>query len=265
MCLMDSQTLNSMHLTSTQQSAFQQFERFINSNDRIFILKGSAGTGKTTLLKELVESLCEKGWKCVLMAPTGRAAFILGEKTGQPAATIHRTIYQIEEGLKDDGTGQMVFGLRHNDDSLTRTIYFVDEASMVSDMYSENDMFKFGSGYLLRDILDYCGSRKVVFVGDYAQLPPVGQKFSPAMSAEYLQETYHASCREAMLKEVVRQVEDSFVYKNATFVRDAIESSRYNEFAIKDGDDVKKSEALIEDYKNITGRYSNCLYQQASS
>ena len=241
-----------MHLTSTQQSAFQQFERFINSNDRIFILKGSAGTGKTTLLKELVESLCEKGWKCVLMAPTGRAAFILGEKTGQPAATIHRTIYQIEEGLKDDGTGQMVFGLRHNDDSLTRTIYFVDEASMVSDMYSENDMFKFGSGYLLRDILDYCGSRKVVFVGDYAQLPPVGQKFSPAMSAEYLQETYHASCREAMLKEVVRQVEDSFVYKNATFVRDAIESSRYNEFAIKDGDDVKKSEALIEDYKNIT-------------
>jgi hypothetical protein len=241
-----------MTLTPSQHSAFYQFEEFINSNDRIFILKGSAGTGKTTLLKAFVDSLNDKGWKCVLMAPTGRASFILGEKTGHSAATIHRTIYRIEEGLKDDGSGQLVFGLGHNEDSLNNTIYFVDEASMVSDLFSESDMFKFGSGYLLRDVMDYCGSRKVVFVGDYAQLPPVGQAFSPAMSAEYLHETYHASCREAMLKEVVRQVEDSFVYKNATFVRDAIESSRYNEFAIKDGEDVKKSEALIEDYKNIT-------------
>ena len=239
-----------MSLTSSQQSAFTKFEEFINSDDLIFILKGSAGTGKTTLLKALVESLCVKGWKCVLMA-TGRASYILGEKTGHSAATIHRTIYQIEEGLKEDGSGQLVFDLRPNDDSQNNTIYFVDEASMVSDQYSENDMFKFGSGYLLRDVLDYCGSRKIVFVGDYAQLPPVGQTFSPAMSAEYLQETYHASCREAMLKEVVRQVEDSFVYKNATFVRDAIESNRYNEFAIKDGEDVKKSESLIEDYKSV--------------
>lgn len=240
-----------MTLTSSQQSAFQQFEEFINSDDRIFILKGSAGTGKTTLLKALVESLSGKGWKCVLMAPTGRASYILGEKTGHSAATIHRTIYQIEEGLKDDGSGQLVFGLRQNEDSLSNTIYFVDEASMVSDQYNESDMFKFGSGYLLRDVLNYCGSRKIVFVGDYAQLPPVGQAFSPAMSVEYLQETYHASCREDMLKEVVRQVEDSFVYKNATFIRDAIEANRYNEFSIKDGEDVKKSEALIEDYKNV--------------
>ena len=243
-----------MNFTTSQLTSLQRFEEFINSNDRIFILKGSAGTGKTTLLKAFVDSLNDKGWKCVLMAPTGRAAFILGEKTEHPAATstIHRTIYQIEEGLKDDGSGQLVFGLRHNEDSVSNTIYFVDEASMVSDLYSESDMFKFGSGYLLRDVLGYCGSRKVVFVGDYAQLPPVGQDFSPAMSADYLQKTYHASCREAMLKEVVRQVEDSFVYKNATFIRDAIESSRYNEFSIKDGEDVKKSESLIEDYKSVT-------------
>jgi len=241
-----------MILTPSQQSAFKQFEEFVNSDDRIFILKGSAGTGKTTLLKALVESLCDKGWKCVLMAPTGRASFIMGEKTGHSAATIHRTIYQIEEGLKDDGSGQLVFVLGQNEDSHNNTIYFVDEASMVSDLYCENDMFKFGSGYLLRDVLDYCGSRKIVFVGDYAQLPPVGQAFSPAMSAEYLQETYHALCREAMLKEVIRQVENSFVYKNATFVRDAIELDHYNEFAIKDGEGVKKSTSLIEDYKSIT-------------
>lgn len=89
-----------MSLTPSQQTAFQKFEKFVNSGDRIFILKGSAGTGKTTLLKALVDKLCSKGWKCVLMAPTGRASYILGEKTGHPAATIHRTIYQIEEGLR---------------------------------------------------------------------------------------------------------------------------------------------------------------------
>ena len=88
-----------MPLTNTQQSAFTKFEEFINSDDLIFLLKGSAGTGKTTLLKALVESLGDKGWKCVLMAPTGRASFILGNKTEHSAATIHRTIYQIEEGL----------------------------------------------------------------------------------------------------------------------------------------------------------------------
>ncbi len=241
-----------MIFTSSQQSAFQQFEEFVDTDDRIFILKGSAGTGKTTLLKALVESLCGKGWKCVLMAPTGRASSILGEKTGHSAATIHRTIYQIEEGLKDDGSGQMIFGLRYNDDPPTKSVYFVDEASMVSDLYSEGDMYKFGSGYLLKDLLDYCGSRKVVFVGDYAQLPPVGASFSPAMSAEYLSEKYHATCREAMLKEVVRQVEDSGVYKNATTVRDSIESERYNQFAIVDGEDVMKCDSLIEDYKRIT-------------
>ena len=130
-----------MYLTNSQQSAFLQFKEFINSDDRIFILKGSAGTGKTTLLKAFVDSLKDNGWKCVLMAPTGRAAFILGEKTEHPAATIHRTIYQIEEGLKDDGSGQFVFGLRHNEDSHNNTIYFVDEASMVSDLYSKSDMF----------------------------------------------------------------------------------------------------------------------------
>ncbi len=241
-----------MTLTPSQQSAFTHFVEFINSDKRIFILKGSAGTGKTTFLQTLVESLDDQGWQCVLMAPTGRASYILGEKTKHSAATIHRTIYRIEEGLKDDGSGQMVFGLRTNDNSLDRTIYFVDEASMVSDNYTENDMFKFGSGYLLKDLLNYCGSRKVVFVGDYAQLPPVGQKFSPAMSADYLEETYHASCCEFTLKEVVRQVEDSFVYKNATFIRDAIDSSRFNEFAIKDGEDVNKSNSLVDDYKNTT-------------
>ena len=121
-------------------------------------------------------------------------------------------------------------------------------------------MFKFGSGYLLKDFLEYCGSRKIVFVGDYAQLPPVGQTFSPAMSAEYLREKYHASCREAMLKEVVRQMEDSRIYKNATIVRDSIESSRFNEFAIQDGEDVRKSNSLMDDYKNATG---NSVYPNA--
>ena len=240
-----------MTLTPSQQSAYQRFEEFINSDDRIFILKGSAGTGKTTLLKAFVDSLNDKGWKCVLMAPTGRAAYVLNEKTGHASATIHRSIYQIESDLKDDGTGQLVFSLRNNNDSLTRTVYIIDEASMIADYNNESDMFRFGSGCLLQDLIAYCGFRKIVFVGDYAQLPPVGQNISPAMSSDYLKEKYGIRCCETVLKELVRQKEGSLIYQNATFIRDAIEKASFNDFCITDGDDVKKSDTLIDDYFEI--------------
>ena len=240
-----------MPLTPSQQTAFAQFEAFVNSNENVFILKGSAGTGKTTLLKAMVESL-DNQWKSVLMAPTGRAAYVLSGKTNRNAATIHRSIYTIEEGLKYDGTGQLIFSLRHNEDSLSKTIYFVDEASMISDKYSESDMYKFGSGFLLKDLFEYCGARKIVFVGDYAQLPPVGQAMSPAMSAEYIEQKYQKTCKEFMLRDIVRQVADSSILKNASFVRNAIETSTFNEFVISDGEDVKNSNSILEDYKNVT-------------
>ena len=238
--------------TPSQQSALTQFEAFVDSKENnVFILKGSAGTGKTTLMKTMIKSLGDK-WKCVLLAPTGRAAFVLSQRTDHDASTIHRRIYTIEEGLKDDGTGQLKFGLRSNDDPLSRTMYFVDEASMISDAYSESDMFMFGSGYLLKDLFQYCGSRKIVFVGDYAQLPPIGQPFSPAMNAEYLQKNYKVSCAEAVLREVVRQDGDSAILQNAQTIRDAIEADTYNQFAITDGGYVAKCNSIMDAYKVTT-------------
>lgn len=238
--------------TPSQQSALTLFESFVDSKENnVFILKGSAGTGKTTLMKTMIKSLGDK-WDCVLIAPTGRAAFVLSQRTDRNASTIHRTIYTIEEGLKDDGTGQLKFGLRPNNDPLSRTMYFVDEASMISDAYSENDMFMFGSGYLLKDLFQYCGSRKIIFVGDYAQLPPIGQPFSPAMNAKYLQENYKVSCAEAMLREVVRQDDDSAILKNAQTIRDAIEADTYNQFAITDGGGVAKCDSIMNAYKATT-------------
>ena len=99
-----------MTLTPSQQSVLDQFQEFLNSDDNVFIIKGSAGTGKTTLVKTMLESLSGKR-NCVLMAPTGRAAFTLGRKTETNASTIHRTIYKIEEGLTDEGDGQMKFAI----------------------------------------------------------------------------------------------------------------------------------------------------------
>lgn len=245
-----------MTLTPSQQAVFEQFEDFVKSDEQVFIIKGSAGTGKTTMLKTLLESLKDQ-WHCVLMAPTGRAAFILGKKTDHPASTIHSQIYTIEEGLKEDGSGKMVFSLRANDVEFTKTIYFIDEASMVSNVNSENDIYKFGSGFLLNDLMEYCGDKKIVFVGDYAQLPPVGQNISPALSNEYLKEHFNVSCKEAYLKEVVRQIADSSILTNATSIRNAIESETYNTFYINDGEDVIKSESILDDYYKFTSGVVN--------
>ena len=239
-----------MTLTPYQQSVLDQFQKFLNSDDNVLVIKGSAGTGKTTLVKTMLESLSGKR-NCVLMAPTGRAAFTLGRKTETNASTIHRTIYKIEEGLTDEGDGQMKFALRNNEDAPS-AVYFVDEASMIANVNNESELFKFGSGFLLNDLFEYCNGRKIVFIGDYAQLPPVGQSISPALSAEYLKEHFNASCQDVFLKEVVRQIADSLILKNANAIRDSIEKDVFNTFIINDGDDVNKTESIISDYNKYT-------------
>jgi len=254
----------SMTLTNDQQNALEAFERFLSTDDQVFLLKGSAGTGKTTLMKMLVELI--PGISAHLMAPTGRAAMILGEKLKREANTIHSSIYCFDKDLYEDEEGKLYFDLKMNADP-TNDIYFVDESSMVSDRYMENDTFRFGSGRLLSDLLKYCGNRKIVFVGDYAQLPPVGQSISPALDAEYLTKEYNKSVQEVMLREVVRQDNESGVYVNATRVRDCIEGKDFNTFNIVDASDVMTSQGLLEDYlknfdkdnlyKNLLVAYTN--------
>ena len=244
--------MNNITLTTSQQRLLKQITSFFSSEEGgVFILKGYAGTGKTTMMKSMVDylhtdKLRHTSYKTVLMAPTGRAAVILSQKTGYVANTIHRTIYKIEEGAQEVG-GKMKFMLRHNEDS-EQTVYFVDESSMISDIPSDNDMFKFGSGCLLQDLLQYCGNRKIVFVGDTAQLPPVGQKISPALDVDYLTQKYHRNVTSATLKEVVRQAADSGIYSNAMSIRTSIENGIYNEFGIISSEDVSLSHNLFEDY-----------------
>ena len=229
-----------MQLTTEQIISRTQFEKFLESNTPIFILKGAAGTGKTTLLKEFIKILKSQHRSYKLMAPTGRAALILGERTKDDAATIHRTIYSIDkdpEKVED----RWLFGTKENIDP-TNTVYFVDEASMIADVYQDNEIMRFGSGRLLQDLIAYCATstthRKIVFVGDYAQLPPVGQSISPAMDVQYLLSEYNLTAQESVLTEVVRQTRVSGILTNAHKIRTAIDNREYNQFKISGSADI---------------------------
>ncbi len=184
-------------------------------SSEIMLVKGYAGTGKTTLLKSLVKTLSELKQKSVLLAPTGRAAKVLTAYSGHPAWTIHKKIYRQKSGK--DGLGEFVLdrNLHKN------TCFIVDEASMIGD---RSPQAFFGSGDLLRDLLDYveAGSQcRLVLVGDTAQLPPVGLDLSPALNRERL-ESFGYRVREIELTDVVRQAEDSGILHNATSIRNLI-------------------------------------------
>ncbi len=193
---------------------------FLASGEKseIMLIKGYAGTGKTTLIDSLVKTLEDLKHKCILLAPTGRAAKVLSSYTGEPAWTIHKKIYRQKTGK--DGLGEFVLdrNLHKN------TCFIVDEASMIGDR--SPDSF-FGSGDLLRDLLRYLESGsncRLVLVGDIAQLPPVGLDISPALTPDRL-ESLGYTVREIELTDVVRQNRDSGILYNATIIRNLITES----------------------------------------
>lgn len=200
--------------TSGQQDLIHELGHFLASEEpsEIMLVKGYAGTGKTTLLRSLVLTLATLNQKSVLLAPTGRAAKVLAAYSGHPAWTIHKKIYRQKSGR--DGLGEFVLdrNLHKN------TCFIVDEASMIGDRSAATF---FGSGDLLRDLLDYieAGSGcRLVLVGDTAQLPPVGLELSPALNPERLI-SFGYRVREIELKDVVRQAKDSGILHNATRIR----------------------------------------------
>ncbi len=201
--------------TDDQSEALRKIALYVaeNSNDVIFLLTGYAGTGKTSAISAVVQSLDLLRIRSVLLAPTGRAAKVLGSYSGRQAFTIHKKIYR--QKSNKDGMGSFVL-----DRNLHRDTYFiVDEASMISNMSS--DISLFGSGKLLDDLIEYVYSGidcKLILVGDAAQLPPVGSVLSPALDLKALSE-YGFELRNAELKQVVRQSELSGVLMNATGVR----------------------------------------------
>lgn len=209
-------------ITGSQAAATELISSFLLSREqKIMIIRGYAGTGKTTLIGAITRALDGFRIKQVLMAPTGRAAKVLSSFTGKPAYTIHKKIYR--QKTDKDGFGEFLLDRNLH----AKTVFIVDESSMISNEGSEGNVF--GSGHLLDDLLSYVFNDKncrLILVGDTAQLPPVGLELSPALTANTLP-LYTNRVVETELREVVRQSEDSGILANATTIRENIENNRF--------------------------------------
>ncbi len=204
--------------TLKQEVFFRMVSAFIMNpdNDSIFVLKGYAGTGKTTVVSTLVNNLISISRKYVLLAPTGRAAKVISNYSGKPAHTIHRKIY-----FPKKDRGGMKFTMAQNKHK--NTIFFVDEASMISDASTESSMYENGS--LLDDLIYYVYSGqncKLILLGDTAQLPPVNLDVSPALDIEALAQRYDMKVHSIEFDEVMRQAENSGILWNATGLRELL-------------------------------------------
>lgn len=202
--------------TIKQQKLLNELSNFIfdGNNRALFLLKGYAGTGKTTTISTVVNSLWKVGQKAVLLAPTGRAAKVISGYSKKQAFTIHKKIYF----PKKQQNGSVDFVIQPN--KHTNTIFIIDEASMIPDRPSNAKLFETGS--LLDDLMNYVYAGKnckIIFIGDTAQLPPVKLNVSPALEAKTLELEYQKDVTEIELDEVMRQHENSGILANATYLR----------------------------------------------
>ena len=267
-----------MNLTEQQNEVFEKIKEFMSSEASVFMLRGYAGTGKTTMVKVIADHLAETR-DVYLMAPTGRAARVLTEKVGRPAVTIHKAIYDracvvSKKEVKDiaESEFKFVFPVRRNEYG-GKIAAIVDESSMVCSRKIEHELFAFGSDNLMEDLLDFVRpdfGGKVIFVGDPAQLPPVGEPISNAFRAEYFTER-GLKVMEAELTEVLRQKSDSIILKNAMMIRDLLKKEKRNNlvFEEKDGDveTVPSGEFLEKylDYRKQSGKHDSVLICYSNS
>jgi ATP-dependent exoDNAse (exonuclease V) alpha subunit len=213
--------------TFTQNELLQMLSEFLFSKDAdgVFLLKGYAGTGKTSVISTIVNNLWKIGKKSVLLAPTGRAAKVISIYSKKQAFTIHKKIYH----PKKTSNGSVEFVRQVN--KHTNTIFFVDEASMVPDAPSNSKLFENGS--LLDDLIDYVYSSKsckLILIGDTAQLPPVKLELSPALNEDNLSFQYNKIVTLIELEEVMRQHKNSGILLNATELRLFIKSDSFADF-----------------------------------
>lgn len=202
--------------TDSQKYWLESIVDFLYTPDKniLYLLKGYAGTGKSTLIGHLVKLLSMANYKAVLMAPTGRAAKVIANYSGKKAFTIHKQIYFTKT---EKGSG-VQFVLKPN--KYRNTLFIVDEASMIGDDRQSAKLFENGS--LLDDLMQYVDAGtncKLLLVGDPAQLPPVHLTISPALDGEYLENKFNKEVIDWELKEVVRQQQDSGILANATQLR----------------------------------------------
>ena len=213
--------------TAKQNIGLQQLSNFIFSKvaNELFVLKGYAGTGKTTIIGVIVKNLWNAQKNAVLLAPTGRAAKVISNYSKNEAFTIHKKIYV----PRSEKNGKISFVLAPNKHK--KTLFIVDEASMISD--SSNQSKLFGTGALLDDLIQYVYSGfqcKLLLIGDTAQLPPVKLDLSPALNESNLELNYDKEVIRLELDEVVRQGEGSGILFNATHIREAISNSYFDSF-----------------------------------
>ncbi len=207
--------------TLGQRDFFEQMNGFLDQDKwahQAFVLRGYAGTGKTSLVAALIKVLPKFNYKSVLLAPTGRAAKVMSNYSGKKANTIHKKIYK---QVANPFSGALEFKRMKNSSSLT--VYIVDESSMIS------DDAEYGSAGLLTDLIDYVFlnedgdmGNKIIFIGDTAQLPPVKTNMSPALDITYLKSQFHMGVTGIELTEVMRQEANSGILHNATNLRNTI-------------------------------------------
>jgi len=251
-------------LNEGQSALVDKLGEFLNgSEESVFLLKGYAGTGKTFITKGLTEYFRAVGRNYILAAPTGKASKVIANKTKSPAYTIHKTIYSFDDIVEyrdkdEDGTETFKFysQLAVNNHSAD-TVYIVDEASMFSDVYQEAEFFRFGSGFLLKDFFKFVNldhndhKKKVIFIGDDAQLPPVGMNFSPALDANYLLRKHHVRSTSFELTQVVRQKAESGVIANVLPIRKALREKIFNRLAV----DFGHPDVVEVKHKDLMARY----------
>ena len=244
--------------TIKQEAFFQKIAAFITNpnNEAIFVLKGYAGTGKTTVISTIVNNLIEINKKYVLLAPTGRAAKVIANYSNKPAFTIHKKIYF----PKKSSGGGVSFTMQQNKHK--NTIFIVDEASMISDQSNDSKMYENGS--LLDDLISYVYSGencKMILLGDTAQLPPVNLDISPALNTDTLELHYNKKVDWIELDEVMRQELNSGILYNATELRELLKDSFMTEFKFRlkgfkdivrltDGYDIQ--DAINQAYSNYS-------------
>ena len=231
--------------TLKQNIVLQQLSEFIFSKDTnaLYVLKGYAGTGKTTIVGTIVTNLWKAKKSAVLMAPTGRAAKVISNYSNKEAFTIHKKIYF----PKKEKNGGVKFVLQTNKHK--NTIFIVDEASMIPDTPGESKLFENGS--LLDDLMQYVYSGyqcKLLLIGDTAQLPPVKLDLSPALDERTLALNYNKEVTKMELDEVVRQEQDSGILSNATVLREALSNAIHNNFKF-DLADFKDIIRLVDGYE----------------
>ena len=241
--------------TSQQHEALLKISDFLfeENNESLFLLKGYAGTGKSSLVGALVKTMNGLNQKSILLAPTGRAAKVFAGYAGQSAFTVHKKIYR-QKIFSNEPSGFVQADNLHK-----HTLFIVDEASMISN--SGLDSFSFGTGRLLDDLIHYVYSGegcRLILLGDSAQLPPVGQTESPALNVEILS-GYGLNVTDITLTQVVRQTGKSGILANATRLRKSIEEGNVNNFPkinVKEHPDVSivKGNELIDALESAYNR-----------